>query len=151
MAQHSHNINQSKSNGWKMTDKSNSTKPWFSICRLNDIPRGPRTVPRHYPKAKEWVVPQLLEWSSHSLAYEITEPLKLTTPHSMATTLTLFDGPHSCSVFLSESEQIYFLPITVSHWSILQWDIRNLSFIRSWNQAPWVWLGSSPGWTWLSD
>ena len=39
---------------------------------------------------------------------------KLTTPHSMATTLTLCDGPHSWNVLLFESEQIYLLPIIVS-------------------------------------
>ena len=39
---------------------------------------------------------------------------KLTTPHFMATTLTLCDGPHSWSVLLSESKQIYLLPIAVS-------------------------------------
>ena len=71
-----HNINQLKSNGSKMTDKSNSTKPWFSICKLNDTPRGARTVPRHCQKTEEWVVPQLLEWSSHSLAYDITQAAK---------------------------------------------------------------------------
>ena len=58
----------------------------------------------------------------------------------MATTLIHSDGQHSCSVLLFESEQIY-LPIIVSHWIILQWDIKNLSFIRSWNQALWVLAG----------
>ena len=33
-------------------------------------------VPRHYQKTKEWMVPQLLEKSFHSLAYEITQPVK---------------------------------------------------------------------------
>ena len=56
-----------------MADKSNSTKPWSSVCKLNDTPRGAMTFPRHYQKTKEWVVPQLLEWSSHSLANEITQ------------------------------------------------------------------------------
>ena len=43
------------------------------------------------------------------------------------------------SVLLSKSEQIYLLPITVSLTEFfLQWDIKNLSFIRSWNQALWV-------------
>ena len=33
------------------------------------------------------------------------------------------------------------LPLTyhcVSHWTFLQWDIKNLSFIRSWNEVPWI-------------
>ena len=47
--------------------------------KLNDTPSA-RTVPRHCQKTKEWVVPQLLEWSSHSLAYEITHLRK--TNHS---------------------------------------------------------------------
>ena len=43
------------------------------------------------------------------------------------------------SVLLSESKQIYLLPIAVSLTEIfLQWDIKNLSFIRSWNEAPWA-------------
>ena len=50
-----------------LTDRSISTKPWFSICKLNDTPRNARTVSSHYQKTKEWVVPQLLEWSSNSL------------------------------------------------------------------------------------
>ena len=44
------------------------------------------------------------------------------------------------SVCLSESKQIYLLPITVSLsylfiYLFLQWDIENLRFIRSWNQG----------------
>ena len=105
-----HNINRLKSNGSKMTDKSISTKPWFSICKLNDTSR----IQRHYQKTKEWVVFQLLEWSSHSLAYETPSSWKLTTPHSMANTL---DGPLSWSVLLSKSKQstsylwLYFFAI----------------------------------------
>ena len=97
------------------TSQYNSAKPWSSICKLNGTPGGTMTVSRHYQKTKESVVPQLLEWSSHSLAYEITQLIKKpTTPHSMATTLTLCDGPYSWSVLLSESKQIYLLPIAVS-------------------------------------
>ena len=65
-----HNINRLKSNGSKMANKSNSTKPWSSTCKLNDTSKSAMTVPRHYQKSR-WLVPQLLEWSSHSLAYEI--------------------------------------------------------------------------------
>ena len=64
------------------------------------------------------------------------------------------------SVFLSK--QVHFLPITLSLTEFfLWWDIKNLSFIMSWNQVPWVlirfelqpcgfksqtgfWLGLSP-------
>ena len=56
-----HNINQLKSNGFKMADKSNSTKSWSSAFKLNDTPRGAMKVPKHYRKTKGRVVPQLLE------------------------------------------------------------------------------------------
>ena len=75
-----HSINQLESNGSKTTDKPTSTRLWSSISKLNDTLRGAMTVPRHYQKTKEWVVLQLLEWSSHSLAYEITQLTK--TNHS---------------------------------------------------------------------
>ena len=57
----------------------------------------------------------------------------------MAATLTLCDAHTLWTVLLSESKQIYLLPITVSLTEFfLQWDIKNLSCIRSWNQAPWA-------------
>ena len=56
-----HNINQLKSNGFKMADNSNSTKSWSSAFKLNDTPRGAMKVPKHYRKTKGRVVPQLLE------------------------------------------------------------------------------------------
>ena len=87
-------------------DKSNSIKPWSSICKLNDTPRGARTVPNYCQKTQEWVVPQWLEWPSHSLAYEVTELGK--TNHITS------HGPHSWSVLLSKSEQIHLLPVAVS-------------------------------------
>ena len=73
------------------------------------------TVPRHYQKAKEWVVPRLLEWLSHSLAYKITQPINLTTAHITAATLTSALGEGALwSVFLFEFKQIYLLPTAVS-------------------------------------
>ena len=83
-------INWLKSNGSKMTNKSNSTKPWFSICKLNDTSRDTRIVPRHYQKTKEWMVPQSLEWSFHSLAYGITQFKKI----NHTTFYGLSDDPH---------------------------------------------------------
>ena len=85
---------------------------------------------RHYQNTKEWVVPQLLKWSSHSLAYEFTQLTK--TNHT-------FHGWHVSglwwhtlwTVLLSEFKQICLLPITVSFPEFfLQWNIKNLSFIR---------------------
>ena len=55
-----HNINQLESNGSKMADKSTLTRPWSSISKLNDTPRGLMTVPRHHQKTKKWVVAQFL-------------------------------------------------------------------------------------------
>ena len=55
------------------------------------------------------MVPQLLEWSSHSLAYEITQP-----DTSMATALSSVMAHTLWNVLLSESEQIHLLPIAVS-------------------------------------
>ena len=146
-----HNINPLKSNGSKMADKSNSTKHWSSICKLNETPRSSMTVPKHCQKTKEWVVPQLLEWSSHSLAYEITQPIKTNhTLHGHSTCPLLW--PTLWSMLLSESEQIYLLPIAVSlteffcnetsrAWASLGPKTRHCGF----------WLGSSPSWIWLSD
>ena len=67
-----------------------------------------------------------------------TRSQKLTTPHAMAA-LTLCDGPHPV-----ECSSLWILtnpPLTyhcIPHWIFLQWDIKSLSFIRSWSQAPWV-------------
>ena len=91
--------------------------------------------------AESWM--RLSDWTelnSHSLAYEITQLIK--------TNRTTFCGlsrplrwPATClgSVRLAESEQIYFLPITVSLTELfLQSDFKNLSLCRSWNQVPLV-------------
>ena len=140
---------------WIKDDKSNSTKPWSSVCKLNDTPRGARTVPRHCQKTEEWVVPQLLEWPSHSLAYEITQPSKTnhTTFHGRHTLLC--DGPHSWSVLLSKSEQqIYLLPITVSLTEFIYFFCNETS--RAWaslgpkTRHHGFWRASSPSWIWLS-
>ena len=66
-------------------------------------------VPSHCQKTKEQVVPQLLEWSSHSLAYKITQLAK--------TNHTTFHGCSTCPLpwpTTSESEQIYLFSIAVS-------------------------------------
>ena len=60
-----HNINWLEPNGSKMADKSTWARPWSSISKLNDIPRGARTVPRHCQKTKKWAVDfQFLEIST---------------------------------------------------------------------------------------
>ena len=88
-----------------------STKSSFSICKLNDTPRGARTVPRHCQKTEEWVVPQFLEWSSYLLACEITQLAKINPPYSMATPLPSVMAHILWSVLLSESAQIHLLPM----------------------------------------
>ena len=105
-----------------MADKSNSAKPWSSICKLNDTPRGTMTVPRHYQKSSKtlskdqgvsgspivgMILPLISIW--HHPAHK-----KPTTPPSMAMALALCDGPYSWNGLLPESKQIYLLPITVS-------------------------------------
>ena len=130
---HRHNINWLKSNGSKMADKSNSTRPWSSICKLNDVPKGTMTVPRHYQKTKEWVIPQLLEWSSHPLAYGITQLTK--TNHT-------FYGRHiyplwwhtfcGLCVSLNPNKSTSYLSLCLS-----------LIFSRTWaslGPAMWVWV-----------
>ena len=61
-----HNIKGIESNGSNMADKSTLIRPWSSISKLNDTPRGAMTVPRHCQKTKEWVVAQFLEISTIS-------------------------------------------------------------------------------------
>ena len=56
-------INQLESNGTKMADK---TRPWSSISKWNDTPRGALTVPRHCQNTKEWEVAQILKISTPS-------------------------------------------------------------------------------------
>ena len=48
------NIHWWESNGSKMADKWTLVRPWSSISKLNDTPRGTTTVPKHCQKAKEW-------------------------------------------------------------------------------------------------
>ena len=65
------NINQLESNGTKMADK---TRPWSSISKWNDTPRGALTVPRHCQKPrsgrwpKSWKSPPLPQnsWTNPS-------------------------------------------------------------------------------------
>ena len=107
------------------------------------------TVPRNYQKTEESVVPQLLIWSSHSLAYEITQLAKTNIPHSMGCTL-LCDGPHPV-----ECASLWIwtnLPLTYcrfSHW-IFAMRHQSLSFIRSWSQASWV-LARLKSWKWGAE
>ena len=128
-----HNINQLKSNGSKMQTSQIQLKAFnlqakWHIWRQHD---GSKALSKD-----QGVFPQMLEWSSHLSAYEITQPIKTNhTFHGHCTCPLLW--PTLWSVLLSESEQIYLLPITVSLTEFLrdtmrhQWDIKSLNFIRS--------------------
>ena len=155
-----HNINQwLESNEPKMADKSTSmTRLWSSISKLNDIPRGAMTVPMSTikrPKSGWWPnslksppLPQNSWNIPPSLAYEITQPVKAN--HA------IFQGcthPLQWSVEWNAffSEWIHFLSITLSLTEFfLWWDIKNLNFIRSWNQVcDFSWKTMDFGWVWV--
>ena len=134
------------------------------LWQLQGSVRRPR--PGQWPSTcRPLPLPQLA-CSSHSLAYAVTQSVK--TNHA-----TLLGRTHPLrwstlflwSVFL----WIWINPLLtyhfVSHWCLSTMSIKNLSFIRSLNQIPWVlagfeshpcgfksqagfWLGSSPS-TWV--
>ena len=122
----------------------------------------PSPTPRAYSNSRpshQWCHPTILssvvQFSSHSLAYEIIQLLKTnhTTFHGHCTPLC--DGPHSWSVFLSESNQVYILPIAVSVNEIFFFFFSETS--RTWvslgpeTRHRGFWPGSSPGQKWVSD
>ena len=104
---------------------------------------GGRTVSRHCQKMEEWVVPQWLGWSSHSLAYEFTQLAKtshtalqkLATKHFMATAPAFCYGPNP-----AECASLWIWtnpPLTyrcVANW-IFAMRHQSLSFIRSWSES----------------
>ena len=100
----------------ELTDRSISTKPWFSICKLNDSTRDVRTVPRHYLKTKEGVAPQLLEWTSHSLAHEITQLGKTncTTVHGHHNSPLPWPIPCGVCFFLNPNKFTSYLSLCLS-------------------------------------
>ena len=51
-----HNIKGIESNGSNMADKSTLIRPWSSISKLKDTPRGAMTALRHCQKTKEWAL-----------------------------------------------------------------------------------------------
>ena len=53
------------------------------------------TVPRHCQKTNEWMIPQLLEWSSHALAYEISQLTKTNHTTFHGHPYTFCDGTYS--------------------------------------------------------
>ena len=50
----------------KMADNSTLTRPFSSISKLNDTPRGAMKVLSHHHKTKKWMVAQFLEISTPS-------------------------------------------------------------------------------------
>ena len=120
-----HNINWFESNVSKMADKSTSTRPWSSICKLNETLRSSMTVPSHHQKTKKWAVAN--SWKSLPLfqnswnnlpthqPMKLPSPYTLTTPHFEAAALTLCDGPPSvCGVCFSLNESTSYLSLCLS-------------------------------------
>ena len=113
--------------------------------------KGARTVPRHCQKT-EWVVLQLLEWSSHSLAYDITQAAK--------TNHTTSRGHHTHSLWwptLLECAPLWIwthLPPTycwVSHWIFYNVKSRSWASLGPKTRQPVFCLDSSPGREELKD
>ena len=121
----------------ELTDRSISTKPWFSICKLNDSTRDVRTVPRHYLKTKEGVAPQLLEWTSHSLAYEITQLGKTncTTVHGHHNSPLPWPIPCGVCFFLNPNKFTSYLSLCLS---------LNFFFFFFCNEISWTWASLGP-------
>ena len=143
-----HNIDWLESNGSKMTDKPPSTWPWLSAyahCNRSASEVIHPEVPWQFQdwpsKIRKSAVTQFLEispssWkclekSSYSLAYEITQPVKANSTASRGCTGLLQCPTLLCGVYVSLSKPT-FLPNTLSLIEFfLQWDIKNLRFIRS--------------------
>ena len=107
--------------------------------QLSIDPQSASYTQRWQDSSKEWVVPLLLEWSSHSLAYEITQLGNHTTFQHWSP--LLLQWPTSCGVCfsLNPNKSTSYL-CCVSHW-IFAMRHQSLSFIRSWGQARWVLVG----------
>ena len=111
-----HNINRLKSIESKMTSQIqvnlilNLQAKWYTLrCQ---------EVPSHCQKTKEQVVPQLLEWSSHSLAYEITQLTKTnhTTFHGLCTHPLWWPKLLKCASFFTQTNLNPLNYCCVSHW-----------------------------------
>ena len=113
----------------------------FNCCFLTCIQISQEasevTVLRHYQKTKERVVPQLLEWSSHSLAYEVTQLIQ-NQPHHIPWPL------HSPSVMAHTLGVCFPLNLPFTYCCVSQWIFffavrhQELELHWSWNQATWV-------------
>ena len=122
---------------WVQDDKSNVTKPWSPVCKLNDTQRWQGSSKA--PKMEEWVVPQWLGWSSHSLAYELIQLAKTshTTFHGWSTCPLQSPTPCGVCFCLNPNKSINLTYRCVSNW-IFAMRHESLSFITSWSQAPWI-------------
>ena len=97
------------------------------------------------PQTEQWVVPQWLGWSSHSLAYEFTQLAK--------PSQTTFQGPSSCPLqwptpcrvcfSLNPNTSTSYLLLCLS-LKFLQWDIKAWASLGPEARHPGFWLGSSP-------
>ena len=105
------------------------------------------TVPRYYQKTKE------LEWSSHSLAYEITQLTKTnqTTFHGHRT--RPLQWPTRCGVCfsLNLNKSTSYLQLCVSLNSFCNETSRTWASLGPKTRHCGFWLGSSRSQIWLSD
>ena len=95
---------------------------------------------------EEWVVPQLLEWFSHSLAYEITQHAKTnhTTFHGLSTHPLWWPIPCRMCFSLNPSKSTSYL-CCVSHWIFCNETSRAWTSLGPKTRHCRFWLGSSPG------
>ena len=76
-------------------------------------PRSGRTTPRHCQKMEEWMVPQCLGWSSHSLTYEFTPKAKPSHTAFHVETFALCNSPHP-----AECVSLWILTNPISYLSL---------------------------------
>ena len=140
-----HNINWLKSNGSKMISQIQlNTDPQ---SKLNDTPRGGRTIPWHCQK-KECVVPQWLGVILPLISIWIHLAAKKF--YSQSTYPLWWPTPCGVCFSLNPNKFIILTYRCVSHW-IFARRHQSLSFIRSWSQASSVLAGLNPGREELKD
>ena len=138
---------------WHTQRCLNSSKP---LLKEQGVGGGPN--PGNlclFPKIVGKILPLVSMWNYPAYKNYPGQISGLYSPSAMACTVCVV----CFSLYLNKSTS--YLSLCLSEF-FLRWDIKNLSFIRSWNQVPWVlagfesqpcgfgslWLGSSPG-TWV--
>ena len=101
------------------------------------------TAPRPIIKVKKLAVsqlleipspcPKLLEYSSHSLAYEVIQPIKAN--YAICQGLCLLRWPTLSVQCVSLNKSTSYLSLFPLTEFVLPWDIKNMSFIKSWTKC----------------